>query len=202
MIEYAGAFGIDWIAYQVDTSAFDPTPVLKALESSFNISCWTLIPLFVALILAVRRVPVFVVIMAGALMGDVTAIFLNIFAGDQYMALVLLGTIFREEFKKCRIAPRMLSRQMEDTATFTSPLVPWKTCGAYMAATLGVTTIAYLPYCFFNLINPVLSLIFDAIGFQIKLLTAEKTGETEPSELEKIDHYGVGGFEVDQAVEA
>jgi NhaC family Na+:H+ antiporter len=187
---------------EVDTSAFDPTPALKALESSFNISCWTVIPLFVALILAVRRVPAFVAIIAGTLMGGVTAICLNIFAGDQYMALALPGTIFREEFKKCRIAPRMLSRQMEDTATITSPLVPWNTCGAYMAATLGVATIAYLQYCFFNLISPVLSFIFDAIGFQIKLLTAEKTGETELSELEKIDHYGVGGYEVDPAVEA
>jgi hypothetical protein len=78
----------------------------------------------------------------------------------------------------------------------------WNTCGAYMAATLGVAIIAYLPNCFFDLINPVLSFIFDAIGFQIKLLTAEKTGETELSELEKIDHYGVGGYEVDPAVEA
>ena len=141
---------------------------------------------------------------AGRLMISVgvTAIFLNIFAGDQYMALVLPGTIFREEFKKRRIAPQMLSRQMEDTATITSPLVPWNTCGAYMAATLGVATIAYLPYCFFNIINPVLSFIFDAIGFQIKLLTAEEAGEAEPSEPEKIDHYGVGGYEVDPVAES
>ena len=91
------------------------------------------------------------------------------------MALVLPGTIFREEFKKRHIAPQMLSRQMEDTATITSPLVPWNTCGAYMAATLGVATIAYLPYCFFNLINPVLSFIFDAIGFQIKYAHGRKS---------------------------
>jgi NhaC family Na+:H+ antiporter len=71
-----------------------------------------------------------------------------------------------------------------------------------MAATLGVATIAYLPYCFFNIINPVLSFIFDAIGFQIKLLTAEQAGEAEPAEPEKIDHYGVGGYEVDPTVEA
>ncbi|HTP08249.1 MAG TPA: Na+/H+ antiporter NhaC family protein, partial [Anaerolineae bacterium] len=114
-----------------------------------------------------------------------------------YMALVLPGTIFREEFKKRRIAPQMLSRQMEDTATITSPLVPWNTCGAYMAATLGVATVAYLPFCFFNLINPVLSFIFDAIGFQIKMLAAEKAPEAYSPEPEKIDHYGVGGYEVD-----
>jgi NhaC family Na+:H+ antiporter len=283
---------------EVDTSAFDPTPALKALEDSFNISVWTLIPLFVVLILAVRRVPAFVAIMAGALLGGVmavilqpqqvlafvndpslspplamlkgvwsamatgfsavtgyakidelvsrggmasmlstvwlvlsamsfgaimdytgslrklleplvrfatkagrlmisagvTAIFLNIFAGDQYMAIVLPGTIFREEFKKRNIAPQMLSRQIEDTATITSPLVPWNTCGAYMAATLGVATIAYLPYCFFNLINPVISFIFDAVGYQIKYLTAEKAPEAYPPEPGRIEHYGVSGY--------
>lgn len=133
---------------------------------------------------------------AGRLMisAGVTAIFLNIFAGDQYMAIVSPETIFREEFKKRHIAPQMLSRQIEDTATITSPLVPWNTCGAYMAATLGVATIAYLPYCFFNLINPVLSFIFDAVGYQIKYLTAEKAPEAYPPEPETIDHYGVGGY--------
>ena len=128
----------------------------------------------------------------------VTAIFLNIFAGDQYMALVLPGTIFREEFKKRNIAPQMLSRQIEDTATITSPLVPWNTCGAYMAATLGVATVAYLPYCFFNLINPVLSFIFDAIGFQIKTVSPERRLETAVQMPVEIDHYGVGGYSVSQ----
>ncbi len=134
--------------------------------------------------------------------AGVTAIFLNIFAGDQYMAIVLPGTIFREEFKKRNIAPQMLSRQIEDTATITSPLVPWNTCGAYMAATLGVATIAYLPYCFFNLINPVLSFIFDAVGFQIKMLAAEKAPEAYPSEPERVEHYGVSGYNVTPTNEA
>ena len=141
---------------------------------------------------------------AGRLMisAGVTAIFLNIFAGDQYMALVLPGTIFREEFKKRNIAPQMLSRQIEDTATITSPLVPWNTCGAYMAATLGVATIAYLPYCFFNLINPAISFIFDAAGYQIKYLTAEKAPEAYPPEPERVEHYGVGGYDVTPTNEA
>ena len=134
--------------------------------------------------------------------AGVTAIFLNIFAGDPYMAIVLPGTIFREEFEKRHIAPQMLSRQIEDTATITSPLVPWNTCGAYMAATLGVATIAYLPYCFFNLINPVLSFIFDAVGFQIKMLAAEKALEAYPSEPERVEHYGVSGYNVTPTNEA
>ncbi len=133
---------------------------------------------------------------AGRLMISVgvTAIFLNIFAGDQYMALVLPGTIFKDEFKKRRIAPEMLSRQMEDTATITSPLVPWNTCGAYMAATLGVATIAYLPFCFFNIINPILSFVFDAIGFKIKLIPAEKAAEVYAPAPAEIDQYGVSGY--------
>ena len=116
------------------------------------------------------------------------------------MALVLPGTIFRKEFEKRNIAPQMLSRQMEDTATITSPLVPWNTCGAYMAATLGIATIAYFPYCFFNLINPILSFIFDAIGYQIKYLTEEKAAQAYPPEPERVAQYGVAGYSVNQVV--
>jgi NhaC family Na+:H+ antiporter len=127
----------------------------------------------------------------------VTAIFLNIFAGDQYMALVLPGTLFKDEFKKRKVAPEMLSRQMEDTATITSPLVPWNTCGAYMAATLGVATIAYLPFCFFNIINPILSFAFDLMGFKIKMLPEDKEQTFTPAP-EQIDQYGVSGYSVNQ----
>ena len=139
---------------------------------------------------------------AGRLMisAGLTAIFLNIFAGDQYMAIVLPGTIFKEEFRKQRVAPQMLSRQIEDTATITSPLIPWNTCGAYMAATLGVATAAYLPFCFFNLINPVLSFVFDAAGFQIKRLD-ETTPEPLVPPPAQVEHYGVGGFDSNATIE-
>ena len=60
-----------------------------------------------------------------------------------------------------------LSRTLEDSGTITSPLVLWNTCGAYMAGTLGVATFAYLPYCFFNLINPVVAVIYGYLGFKI-----------------------------------
>jgi NhaC family Na+:H+ antiporter len=137
---------------------------------------------------------------AGRLMVSVgaTAIFLNIFGGDQYMALVLPGTIFREEFKKRKIAPQMLSRQLEDTATITSPLVPWNTCGAYMAATLGVATAAYLPFCFFNIINPILSFVFDLTGFQIRTIDEEKAAEVYTPGPTKIEQYGVNGYGVSE----
>ena len=80
-----------------------------------------------------------------------TGIGLNIVAGDQYVAIVMPSRVYRAEFARRGIAPRMLSRAVEDSGTVTSPLVPWNSCGAYMAAALGVATIAYLPYCFFNL---------------------------------------------------
>ena len=83
-----------------------------------------------------------------------TCIGLNIIAGDQYVAIVMPSRIYRLEFARRGIAPRMLSRAVEDSGTVTSPLVPWNSCGAYMAGVLGVATIAYLPYCFFNLGEP------------------------------------------------
>lgn len=285
---------------EVDNSGFDPTPALKALEATFHISLWTLLPLLLVLILALRRVPAFVAIMAGALAGGVmaillqpevvlafvndpslstplamikgvwsalatgfaavtgypnidvlvsrggmstmlntvwlilsamcfgavmdytgafrkllepllrfatsagrlmvstglTSIFLNIFAGDQYMAMVVPGTVFRGEYEKRGIAPQMLSRQIEDTATITSPLVPWNTCGAYMAATLGVATAAYLPYCFFNLINPVISFIFDLLGFRIEMIEPDQAPAAYAPEPAEVAHYGVSGYPV------
>ena len=87
-----------------------------------------------------------------------TCIGLNIIAGDQYVAIVMPSRVYRVEFAKRGIAPRMLSRTVEDAGTVTSPLVPWNSCGAYMAGVLGVATVAYLPYCFFNLLSPVISL--------------------------------------------
>jgi len=66
------------------------------------------------------------------------------------------------------------SRALEDAGTLTSPLVPWNTCGAYMAATLGVATLDYLPYALFNLINPILALILGYLGFKVLRLAAQQ----------------------------
>lgn len=91
----------------------------------------------------------------------------NVLAADQYLAIVLPGRIYRSEYEKRGLAPVNLSRALEDAGTITSPLVPWNTCGAYMAATLGVATLDYLPYALFNLINPVLAGILAYAGFKI-----------------------------------
>ena len=97
----------------------------------------------------------------------VTAFGTNILAADQYLAIVLPGRIYKSEYEKRGLAPENLSRALEDAGTITSPLIPWNTCGAYMAATLGVATLDYLPYALFNLINPVLAGILAYAGFKI-----------------------------------
>jgi Na+:H+ antiporter, NhaC family len=102
-----------------------------------------------------------------------TCLGLNIIAGDQYVAIVMPSRIYRLEFAKRRIAPRMLSRAVEDSGTVTSPLIPWNSCGAYMAGVLGVATLSYLPYCFFNLLSPVISVIYGITGFRIEHLPPE-----------------------------
>lgn len=103
---------------------------------------------------------------------------INIVAADQYIAIVLPGKMFKAEFQRRNLDPRNLSRVIEDSGTLTSPLVPWNTCGAYMSATLGVATLAYLPFAFFNLVNPLVSIFYGYTGFTIKRLDAEPEATT------------------------
>ncbi len=84
----------------------------------------------------------------------------NIIAPDQYISVVVPGRMFKSEFARMNLAPKNLSRVMEDTGTLTSPLVPWNTCGAFVSGVLGVATLSYAPYCFLCLINPVLSVVY------------------------------------------
>jgi NhaC family Na+:H+ antiporter len=91
----------------------------------------------------------------------------NIVTSDQYIAVVLPGRLFRAEFLKRGFAPVFLSRIIGDSATVTSPLVPWNSCGAYMAATLGVPTFGYLAFCFFNILNPLLTILFSFLGLRV-----------------------------------
>jgi Na+:H+ antiporter, NhaC family len=106
----------------------------------------------------------------GALITAVlcTSIGTNIVTGDQYIAIVLPGRMFRAEFRRRRLKARNLSRTIEDAGTLTSPLIPWNTCGAYMAATLGVATLAYLPWCFLNLVNPFVAALLGFRGITIE----------------------------------
>ncbi|MCW1148509.1 Na+/H+ antiporter NhaC [Flavobacterium lacisediminis] len=95
---------------------------------------------------------------------------LNITASDQYLAIVVPGKMFAKAYKDKGLAPENLSRTLEDTGTVTSVLVPWNTCGAYQAGTLGVSTLDYLPYAFFNILSPFMTLIFAAFNIKIKQL--------------------------------
>ena len=97
-----------------------------------------------------------------------TCIGINIVTADQYMAIVLPGRMFKAEFKRRKLAPKNLSRTLEDSATMTSPLVPWNTCGAFMSASLGIATFSYLPFCFFNLINPFIAICYALFNFKIE----------------------------------
>lgn len=92
---------------------------------------------------------------------------LNVIAGDQYVADVLPARTFRGEFARRGLAPQVLSRSVEDAGTVTSVLVPWNTCGAYISGVLGVSTAAYLPFCFFNLLSPLLDILYGFIGFKV-----------------------------------
>jgi Na+:H+ antiporter, NhaC family len=93
---------------------------------------------------------------------------LNVVAGDQYIALVLPSRVFRAEFAKRGLAATNLSRLAADSGTVTSPLVPWNSCGAFMGAVLGVSTLLYLPYCVFNIASPLLSVLYGITGFRIE----------------------------------
>jgi NhaC family Na+:H+ antiporter len=108
-----------------------------------------------------------------------TCIGMNIVAADQYIAIVLPGRMYRLEFERRGLAPQNLSRTLEDAGTMTSALVPWNTCGAFMAATLGVPTLAYLPYAFVNLLNPVFAILYGITHFTIKPL--DEGADAEPA---------------------
>jgi NhaC family Na+:H+ antiporter len=100
---------------------------------------------------------------------------LNLVAGDQYIALVLPAKVFRLEFEKRALAPTNLSRLVADSGTVTSALVPWNSCGAYMSAVLGVSTLLYLPFAIFNYVSPLLSVLYGITGFKIeKIAPAEQ----------------------------
>ncbi|MGL4913925.1 MAG: Na+/H+ antiporter NhaC [Romboutsia sp.] len=103
-----------------------------------------------------------------------TCIGTNLAVADQYLAIVIPGSMYKDAFIKQGLSPKNLSRALEDSATITSPLIPWNTCGAYMSATLGVGSFAFLPFAFFNLLCPLISLFYAATGLTIAKLSDEE----------------------------
>ena len=97
-----------------------------------------------------------------------TGLLLNLTTGDQFISIVLTSDMFKNVYDKMGYERRLLSRTTEDAATVTSVLVPWNTCGMTQATVLGVPTLVYLPYCFFNLLCPIVTILVAAVGWKIK----------------------------------
>lgn len=96
-----------------------------------------------------------------------SGLFLNIATADQYISIILLGNMFGDIYKRQGYESRLLSRTTEDAVTVTSVLIPWNTCGLTQATILSVPTLTYLPFCFFNLISPLMSILVTATGYKI-----------------------------------
>ncbi|WP_339608173.1 Na+/H+ antiporter NhaC [uncultured Roseivirga sp.] len=108
-----------------------------------------------------------------------TTIFFNGTASDQYLAIVVPGRMYADIYKRKGLAPENLSRTLEDSGTVTSVLIPWNTCGAYHSGVLGVATGAYLPYAFFNLISPLMTVAFAYLNIKIKRITPSNDEQTD-----------------------
>ncbi|WP_137166941.1 Na+/H+ antiporter NhaC [Salinimonas lutimaris] len=104
----------------------------------------------------------------------------NLVTADQYIAIVMPGRMYKKEYEKRGLHQLNLSRSLEDGGTLTSPLIPWNTCGAYMHGVLGVHPFEYIFYAFFNVINPVLAVIYAYVG--IKILRIKPPFETKETE--------------------
>ena len=119
----------------------------------------------------------------GGLVGStvVTGTALNGIVSDQYLSIILTSSIFKETYEKEGYEGRLLSRAVEDSATVTSPLYPWSSCGMTQATILSVPTITYLPFCFFNIISPLMSFIVALTGY--KIIRAVRKEEA-PAEIE------------------
>jgi NhaC family Na+:H+ antiporter len=103
-----------------------------------------------------------------------TCLAFNIIASDQYLAIVVPGNMLKDAYPERDLAPENLSRTLEDSGTVTSVLIPWNTCGVAQSGILGVATWAYLPYCIFNWVSPLMTMTVAAVGFRIKRLSDVK----------------------------
>lgn len=108
-----------------------------------------------------------------------TGIFFNLTTSDQYLAILVPGRMYADIYRKKGLKGENLSRTLEDSATVTSVLVPWNTCGATQASVLGVATLTYAPYCFFNIISPFMTILFGYLKLGINYYSKEEMKEIE-----------------------
>lgn len=112
-----------------------------------------------------------------------TCIFFNITASDQYISIVVPGRMFAKTYRERGYKPELLSRTLEDAGTVTSVLIPWNTGGATQASVLGVPTLTYLPYCYFNIISPFMSVFIAAIHYKIRKYSPEEMKSLSDDEI-------------------
>lgn len=110
-----------------------------------------------------------------------SCVLVNVTASDQYLSIALPGRMYAPVYRARGLAPKLLSRTLEDSGTVTSVLVPWNTCGAYMSGVLGVATMAYLPFCFFNLLSPVMTVVQSALGWRVARVLSKGGGSKSGS---------------------
>ena len=96
-----------------------------------------------------------------------SGLFFNLVTGDQYISIILTGNLFRKLYDERNLEHRLLSRSIEDSATITSVLIPWNSCGMTQSTVLGVATLTYMPYCIFNIVSPFMSILMAMIGYKI-----------------------------------
>ncbi|MEM6838108.1 MAG: Na+/H+ antiporter NhaC [Cyanobacteria bacterium P01_C01_bin.120] len=121
---------------------------------------------------------------AGTLIGATiaTCLFMNTTASDQYIAIVVPARTFRSAYLENGLHPKNLSRAVEDAGTVTSVLIPWNSGGAFHSGVLGVPTLSYLPFCFFNILSPIVSVFFGAFNLTIERISLEDADRLEESE--------------------
>jgi NhaC family Na+:H+ antiporter len=96
-----------------------------------------------------------------------TCVFFNITASDQYLAIVVPGKMYAQAFEDYDLAPENLSRTLEDSGTVTSVLIPWNTCGVAQSGVLGVAVLVFAPYCIFNWVSPLMTILYGYMGWKV-----------------------------------
>lgn len=128
---------------------------------------------------------------AGSLVGATlgSCLLMNLTASDQYLAIVVPGRMFQKAFDRFGLHPKNLSRSLEDAGTVTSVLIPWNSGGAYNSAVLGVSTFTYLPYCFFNILSPIISVFLASMNLTLEKVY-EENGLTEgPTKRKSMEQH-------------
>lgn len=115
----------------------------------------------------------------GATVGSGLA--MNCLTADQYLSLIITGNMYRALYRRFGLEARLLSRSMEDAVSVTSVLIPWNSCGVTQSTVLGVSTLIYFPYCIFNILSPLMSVLIAWVGYKIPAPAASLAASTPAS---------------------